>query len=148
MISKYLNSFVLPQVSYGLAMSIVQSVVTLVEPRATFLRKQYLSECMPMFILCARDRDFFRQHLMLQLWVNLSAFPNGQVMVVKCITNENIFDLVSEIFHAVITLCLPLYSSPKDKKLFKFLLGSQETQILSCSMPNNTYLYAQWKLRK
>lgn len=76
-------------------MSTIQSVITLAESRAIFLRKQYLFECIPFFILCARDHDYFRQHLMLQLWVNLTAFPNGQIMVIKCITNENIFDLVS-----------------------------------------------------
>lgn len=76
-------------------MSTIQSVITLAESRAIFLRKQFLYECIPFFILCARDHDYFRQHLMLQLWVNLTAFPNGQIMVIKCITNENIFDLVS-----------------------------------------------------
>lgn len=76
-------------------MSTIQSVITLAESRAIFLRKQFLYECIPFFILCARDQDYFRQHLMLQLWVNLTAFPNGQIMVIKCITNENIFDLVS-----------------------------------------------------
>lgn len=76
-------------------MSTIQSVITLAESRAIFLRKQFLYECIPFFILCARDHDYFRQHLMLQLWVNLTAYPNGQIMVIKCITNENIFDLVS-----------------------------------------------------
>jgi hypothetical protein len=79
-------------------MSMTQSVITSREARAVFLRKQYLTEFMSLFILCARDHDYFRQHVMLQLWVNLSAFPNGQLMMIKCLTNDKMFDLVIKYF--------------------------------------------------
>ncbi|CAM6101000.1 unnamed protein product [Calypogeia fissa] len=82
------------QQSYTLAVGLLQILVTMAKARAIFLRKQYLAEFLQHYRQSVHNNDALRQHLLLQLLINVSVYPNGQKMLSKGLSDGSMLDLV------------------------------------------------------
>jgi hypothetical protein len=87
------------QLTYTLAIVLLQTLVTMAKARATFLRKQYLSDFLHHYGHSVHNNDVLRQHLILQLLVNMSVYPNGQKMLSKGLSDGSMLDLVTSPFN-------------------------------------------------
>ncbi|KAL3692358.1 hypothetical protein R1sor_006009 [Riccia sorocarpa] len=84
----------LDQVSYTTAIGLLQNLVTHAQPRAVFIRKHYFTDCLQLYRGYVRANDALRQYLMLQLFINLSAYQNGQRMFLKALPDGSMLDLI------------------------------------------------------
>lgn len=82
------------QLTYTLAVGLLQILVTMAKARAIFLRKQYLAEFLQRYRQSVHNNDVLRQHLLLQLLINVSVYPNGQKMLSKGLSDGSMLDLV------------------------------------------------------
>ncbi|KAL2635459.1 hypothetical protein R1flu_006938 [Riccia fluitans] len=84
----------LDQISYTTSIGLLQNLVTHAQPRAVFIRKHYFRDFLQLFRGYVRANDFMRQYLMLQLFINLSAFQNGQRVFLKELPDGSMLDLI------------------------------------------------------
>lgn len=83
------------ELTYTLSVGLLQILVTMAKARAVFLRKQYLSEFLQHYGQSVHNNDVLRQHLLLQLLINMSVYPNGQKMLSKGLSDGCMLDLVA-----------------------------------------------------
>lgn len=80
---------------FGVAVSLLQTLMTRGESRAKFLRNQRLRCLILQLKDQIRTKDILRQHLLLRLLINISAFQQGQRVVTKHLSLDAYFDVVS-----------------------------------------------------